>query len=177
MSDTNPTLILTFDADQTSSLLVWEMLPNCSPIKGIYAGMLALQTQKPLTVIVSGNGAFDNPNGPAFAGFEIKDFSVISRPDLMACGPEEAPTFAPPSPFNDSYVANKSFPWNGTTRDQSTEKYRVILDTLAYPLQLGTSGSWSLTIILTVLIQRVDGSSGLRVFYADIDTLLYPQDQ
>jgi hypothetical protein len=177
MSDTNLALSLTFDADQTSSLLVWETLPDCSATKGIYAGMLALQAKSAFTVVVSGNGAFDNPNGPAFNGFEIKDFSIISKPDVVACGPGEALTYAPPSPFNDTYVATKSFPWEGTPHSQSTEKYLVIRNALNYPLELGAPGTWSLTIMLTVQIQRVDGSSGLRVFYADIDTLLYPQEQ
>jgi hypothetical protein len=174
MSDTNLTLSLSFDADQTSSLLFWETLPNCSPTKGIYAGMLALQAQIPLNVVVSGLGIFDNPNGPALSGFEIKDFSIISRPDLVACGPNDpVPSYSPPSPFNGTYVATKNFQWDGTQRSQSTEKYLVIRDSLNAPLQLGELGSWSLTIMLTILIQRVDGSSSLRVFYADIDTVLY----
>lgn len=178
MSDTNLTLSLTFDADQTSSLLVCNTLTDCSPTKGIYAGMLALQVQSPLNVVVSGNGAFNNPNGgPAFSGFEINDFSIISRPNLITCGPNETPAYAPPSPFNDTYVATKSITWEGTSRSRSTEKYLVIQDTLTDSLKLGGPGSWNLTIVLTILIKRVDGSSGLRVFYADIDTLLYPQEQ
>lgn len=178
MPDTNLILSLTFDADQTSSLLFWETLPNCSPTKGIYAGMLALPAQSSLPVVISGNGAFDNPNGPVFNGFEIKDFCIISRPDLVACGPEDpVPTYAAPSPFSDTYVATKCFSSAGEQKNLSSEKYLTIQDILDNPLQLGAPGSWSLTIILTVLIQRVDGSSGLRVFYADIDTLLYLQDQ
>lgn len=178
MSDTNFTLNLTFDADQTSSLLVWKTLTDCSPTKGIYAGMLALTDQSPLTVIVNGNGAFDIPTGAAFNGFEIQDFCIISRPDLVACGPDDpVPTYAPPSPFNDTYVASQRFPWDGTSVSLSTAKYLTIVNTLNYPLQLGRPGSWTLTIMLTVLIHRIDGSSGLRVFYTDIDTLLYPAPQ
>lgn len=178
MSATNLTLRLTFDADQTGSLLVWDTQPDCSPTKGIYAGMLALQAHSPLTVVVKGNGVFDNPNGPAFSGFDIEDFSIVSRPDLIACGPDDpVPTYARPSPFSDSNVASQRFAWDGSTHDQSTRQYLVILDTLDYPLQLGEPGAWSLTVVLTVLIRRVDGTSGLRVFYADIDTLLYPPAQ
>lgn len=178
MSDTNLTLRLTFDADQTSSLLGWETQPDCSHTKGIYAGMLALPAGSALTVVVKGNGAFDNPNGPAFSGFEIKDFCVVSRPGLIGCGPDDpVPTYAQPSPFRGSYVASRCFPWKGSTHDQNTEKYRIIIDTLDDPLPLGEPGLWSLAMVLTILIQRVDGSSGLRVFYADIDTQLYQPAQ
>lgn len=177
MSDTNQvlTLSLSFDADQVSSLLDWEMLPNCSPTRGIYAGLLALPAQSPLTVVVSGNGAFDNPNGPRFSGFDIKDFCIVSLPKTMVCGPDDpVPTFAPPSMFSDSYVATKQFQWKGTPLDRSLDHYLVIVNELDYPLPLGAPGAWDVTIVLTIAIQRIDGSSDLRVFYTNIDAELYP---
>jgi hypothetical protein len=177
MSDINQeiTLSLTFNADQISSLLNWEMLPDCSPTRGMYAGLLAMPAQSALSVIVSGNGAFDNPTGPRFSGFEIKDFSIVSLPKVMACGPDDpVPTFAPPSMFSDSYVATQRFQWQGTSREQSLADYLVIIDTLDYPLPLGAPGAWDVTIVLTIAIQRIDGSSDPRVFYTNIDAELYP---
>ncbi|ELX09923.1 hypothetical protein Jab_2c20070 [Janthinobacterium sp. HH01] len=178
MSDTKPapTLYMSFDADQIGGRLFWHTWPDDRAVTGTLAGTLALPANAPLSLVVSGGGAVASSANPEpFVGFDIKEFCVVSRPQIVARGPSHPVLqYAAPSPFAGHDTACRSFRWEGGSQDERTDDYLNVVKTLAKPLELGAAGSWALSILVTVAIYRKGPAqqAPIRVFAIDVEAEL-----
>jgi hypothetical protein len=109
--------------------------------------------------------------------FEVIDCCLITRPQIICCGPGVRTRYAPPSPFSSAEgeergalfrIAPSAFIPLGTSSD-SIEKARKITLLWDNHLTVGNiNGFWEISFYVTVLIKRAkEEAAQLRVFYFD----------
>lgn len=114
-----------------------------------------------------------------FESLEVVDCCLITRPQILSCGPGERTYYAPPSLFASSSssqlgalyrIEPSAFSVHST--GVGPEKGRQVTLLWDGHLTVGPyNGFWELSFYLTVLIKRADGASDqLRVFYFDPET-------
>lgn len=114
-----------------------------------------------------------------FESLEIIDCSIITRPQILCCGPEVRTRYAPPSLFVDSRGAElgalyridpSAFSVHSTGIDPAKGR-RVTLLWDGHLTVGPYNGSWELAFYVTVSIKRAhEEARQLRVFYFDPET-------
>lgn len=162
-----------FDIDQTGDALEWRFSRkdgDGNPIHGRYAGQIYFTVGEKMRLQVRAGSM------KPFKGFTVKDCCLISRPGVVEKGPRRKTVWAPPSPF----VGSATVAVNGATIDLPAGQFIADPTLPAEPgyfevaqvwdneLVVGEStGSWDLSLVMTVNILLDDGSSYDRVLYLD----------
>lgn len=165
MSDTpdhSYLLRVSFDADQLGNELVWAITdadpsePNAFRRTGWAAGGLQFLQGDTLAVEVVGYGRPET-----FAGFTITDATLITLP-----APYLRPLFSP-SPFD---VDQATFDLDDFQPTSCVVAQALKICTAHHPGPLTVvepQGIWKFSFVVTVQVQRVDGSVETRVFSFD----------
>lgn len=114
-----------------------------------------------------------------FEALEIVDCCLITRPQIISCGPNQRTHYAPPSLFASSSsqqlgalyrIEPSAFTVHSSGIDPEQGKKLTLL--WDGHLTVGPyNGVWELSFYLTVSIKRADGEPDqLRVFYFDPET-------
>jgi hypothetical protein len=175
MKEKKPTSMLieaNFDIDQVGQTLEWSFSRKDgqgNPLKGRYAGGIYF-TVGELTRVRVRAGSYSK-----FAGFKVLDCTLVTMPQLVQIGKGHPTKFAPPSPF----VTTSLIGVNGASISLPPEQFvpsPVHPDDPEYNefafewsnLTVGTeTGRWEIMFVLTVEIERADGSKEQRAFSFD----------
>lgn len=167
-------LSMSFDVDQNSDNLVWELKKpdvdsfNDAPISqyGVGAGAVKFFQGENVRLEVKGGGAYAG----GFTSFQIIECCLITRPKVVIAGSAVPTRYASPSPFlqsiGSSYVFENDY--FSSVDDDQAQEYRTINQTWKRSLDIEhTNGAWELSLNLTVRILRGYGSPDVRVFRFD----------
>lgn len=166
-------LSMSFDVDQNSDNLFWELKPvNSSPMPnddstnqyGVGAGAVTFYQGEKVMLKVKGGGA--NANG--FTSFQILECCLITRPKVVIVGSGLATRYASPSPFLQSIGSSYSFENDFSSMVSDKDDYRTITQMWKRTLNIEhTNGTWDLSLNLTVRILRGYGATDIRVYRFD----------
>lgn len=176
MNDKKPTTMLieaNFDIDQLGQTLEWRFSRKDgqgNPVKGRYAGGIYF-TVGELTRVRVRAGSFSK-----FKGFKVLDCTLITMPQLVQIGKATPTKFAPVSPF----VSTASIGIAGASVSLPAAQFvpsAVHPDDPEYnefalewnsALTVGEqTGRWEIAFVLTVEIERADGTTEQRAFSFD----------
>jgi hypothetical protein len=162
------TLHVSFDADQVSGKLNWGFWPPSRPDDGTHAGAILMAGGEQLHLRVTGNGSVDS----RFAGFDIVDCCLFTRPQVMCAGPAYPRTqFAAPSPFVGVTGASYMLPLEFSTDAPAASGHGYLSIVKHWDKTLSVSstpGRWETSFMITVHIYRVAADAPeARVFFFD----------
>ena len=110
-----------------------------------------------------------------FESLEVIDCCMITRPNVLSCGPDARTYYGPPSLFIDPdgeqlgalYRIDPSA-FSVLSTGLEPEKGRRVTLLWDGHLKVGPyNGLWEISFYVTVRIRRTDGTDQLRVFYFD----------
>lgn len=168
-------LEVSFDVDQTSAGLDWHVVAtDCDgePRKGKYAGGILFLKGETFYLRVTGFGS----DRSKFDSFKVLECCIVTRPQIVACGPHMKTVYAPPSPFfrpedpsspmGPSYQLPLQFSPTAVMGYGRDRKFTLRWDDR---LKVGqTEGRWNLSFIIMVSIERGQGNDPeIRVFSFD----------
>lgn len=162
-------LRVSFDAQQTSSLLDWAFTPASQAKGNASAGALQLYGGQVFQVEVSGYGSAAS----GYSGFDVVDACMVTQPQLVRLGGNQPALFAAPSMFDGVDTATHHLggqfddvatpaPIDGTVR-----RSKIWDGSLTVAL---APGRWDLSFTLTVRLHGVPENQSRRVFYFDPET-------
>lgn len=165
------TFFTRFDVDQISAKLDWYTSGDSQPPTGKHSGAVYFGHEDIVKFEVQGGGTLaDMPNNPhPLVSFEIVDCCIITRPQIVECGPAAVTQYAPPSPFSGSLSACHQLALKFTKSSSVKNQYLQITEKWDSHLQIGKqNGRWEISLYLTVKITRKGLSEpAYRVFYFD----------
>ncbi|ELX09924.1 hypothetical protein Jab_2c20080 [Janthinobacterium sp. HH01] len=163
-------LSVSFDADQSSSNLNWSLTEaggNARPSRGAAAGAVQFYQGESVFLQVAGGAAASSD----FSAFQIVECCLVTRPQMISCGPGVPTRYATPSPFLQSLGASYVFEndYTATVSEDTPGGYRTITQIWKRSLDIEhLDGSWELSLNLTVRILRGQAAlPELRVFRFD----------
>jgi hypothetical protein len=165
-------LSMSFDADQHSDNLVWELKqPNLGASNddstaqyGVGAGAVKFFQGENVMLEVKGGGA----TADGFTSFQIIECCLITRPKVVIAGSGITTRYASPSPFLQSIGSSYVFENDYFSNVADKNDYRTITQTWKRSLNIEhTDGTWELSLNLTVRILRGYGAPDIRVFRFD----------
>ncbi|PFH08510.1 hypothetical protein BCF11_0865 [Collimonas sp. PA-H2] len=169
-----------FDVDQISAKLDWSTSGGSKPPTGPHSGSVFFNQGDQVGIVVTGGGSLiQNPEyRPPLKSFEITDFTIITRPQIVQCGQGLLTTYAPPSLFSDCLTACLRLPLSFDEKTSDKHHYREITQTWTPPappappfppLTIGKqNGRWEVSMYITVKIYREGVATPFhRVFYFD----------
>lgn len=165
-------LSMSFDADQHSDNLVWELKqPNLDSSSddsttqyGVGAGAVKFFQGENVMLEVIGGGA----SADGFTSFQIIECCLITRPKVAIAGTGLATRYASPSPFLQSIGSSYVFENDYLSNVSDNDNYRTITQRWKRSLNIEhTDGTWELSLNLTVRILRGYGPPDVRVFRFD----------
>lgn len=176
MTEKKPTTMLieaNFDIDQVGQTLEWHFCRKDgqgNPVKGRYAGGVYFTVGEKTRVRVKA-GSYSR-----FTGFKVLDCTLITLPQVVQIGKVLPTEFAPPSPFvttsslaiTGASVSLPAAQFVSSPVSGTDPEYNEFALEWNSELTVGTTtGRWEISFVLTVEIERADGSTEQRVFTFD----------
>jgi hypothetical protein len=176
MTDKKPTTMLieaNFDIDQLGQTLEWRFSRtdgHGNPVKGRYAGGVYF-TVGELTRVRVRAGSYNK-----FNGFKVLDCTLVTLPQLVQIGKAIPTRFAPPSPFittsaiavSDASVSLPPAQFVPSAVHPDDPEYNEFALEWNSALTVGAAtGRWEIAFVLTVEIERLDGTTEQRAFSFD----------